>query len=609
MTARPTGTITFLFTDVEGSTKLWEGRRTDMAAALQRHDTMLRDCVEGAGGLVFKSVGDAFCAAFQRAHDGLAAALAAQRALSAEPWPQDCMIRVRMALHTGEADERDGDYFGPTLNRVARLLAAGHGGQVLVSLPCAELLRDSLPPDVRLVDLGEHHLKDLSRAERIFQVATADLPDAFPALKTLDARPNNLPAPATAFVGREPDVQRVRETLASPEVRLLTLTGPGGTGKTRLALEVGFRMLGDFPDGTIFVPLSSVTAPELVPEIMTRTLSQVLPDGHQGATATGIVGSKHALLVIDNFEQVLEAAALLTDLLGASPQVKLMVTSRSVLGLYGEHVYPVAPLALPAGDGARDLEALARYDSVSLFLQRARSVRPDFSLTATNARDVVEICRRLDGLPLAIELAASRVRVLPPKALLARLSRRLDVLTGGALDLPARQRTLRGAIDWSYESLADAEQVLFARLSVFVDGCTLEAIEAVCNAEGDLPIDVFEGVVGLVNASLLAQQTVADDEPRFFMLDTLREYALERATERAEVEALRRQHAAYYGILAEEAEGSRGAEQDERLDRLCAEHGNLRAALSWAMDAEEAQAGAVLAGALWDSGTRLVARR
>jgi predicted ATPase/class 3 adenylate cyclase len=600
----PTGTVTFLFTDVEKSTQRWERHRDAMQHAIERHDAILRGCIEAHCGAVFKTVGDAFYAAFHTPADALAAAVGAQLLLAREQWPEGCELRVRMALHTGSAQERDADYFGPALNRVARLLSAGHGGQMLASLSSAELLRDHLAPGVSLRDLGEHRLKDLAHPEHVFQVVAPDLATAFPPLRTEDLRPNNLPPQLTAFIGRERDVSQVNDLLFQEDIRLLTLTGPGGTGKTRLSLQVAQSLIDRFTDGVFFVSLAAVMDPDQVPEAIMRTLGAHLP-ATEGAPAEDLMRGRKLLLVLDNFEQVLPAAPYLSHLLSTAPELTLLVTSRATLGLYGEHDFPVRPLSLPDPGAAADLEAAARSEAVALFVERARSVRPDFALTKDNVASVLGICRRLDGLPLAIELAAARIRLMPPKALLTRLSRRLDVLTGGARDLPARQQTLRGALDWSFEALGEPEQVLFARLSVFADGCTLEAAETV--AALDKRFDVLDAITSLVNWSLLREQGGAGDEPRFSMLETIREYAADHLEQRGETNAFRGRHAAFFAGLAGAAEAATGSRQDALLQPLAAEHGNLRTALAWAVDAEEAGMAAVLASALWDSGLRLVA--
>ena len=512
MAPLPTGTVTFLFTDIEGSTTRWEQQRAVMQQALARHDAILRDAIESHGGHVFKTVGDAFYAVFAMAPDAVEAALAAQQALQAEAWDAALgVLRVRIALHTGGAEERDGDYFGPPLNRVARLLSAGHGGQVLLSTVTQELVHDQLPVGAELRDLGEHRLRDLIRPERIFQLVVPGLPAEFPPLCTLDTLPNNLPLQRAPFVGRERETAAVCVLLLRGDVGVVTLVGPGGIGKTRLALQVAADLLDHFVDGTWFVNLAPLTDPAL----LVPTIAQALGVQEAGgqpieATLAHYLRAKRLLLVLDNFEQVLRAAEHLPALLDGAPGVKVLVTSRMALRLYNEHEHLVAPLQVPDLRRLPSLERLQQYEAVRLFIQRAQAVKPDFQVTIANATAVAEICARLDGLPLAIELAAARVKVLSPQAMLARLrpegTRRLKLLTGGARDLPARQQTLRAAIDWSYRLLEPAEQTLFARLAVFVGGCTLEAVEAVCNAAGDLDSDPFEGVASLHDKSLLRQE-------------------------------------------------------------------------------------------------------
>jgi predicted ATPase/class 3 adenylate cyclase len=588
MAAPPSGTVTFLFTDIEGSTKLWEKNPEDMRSALARHDRILRSAIEAHGGHVFKTVGDAFCAAFPTAPETLEAALSAQRALLVhEDWGEAGAPLVRIALHTGSAEERDGDYFGPPLNRVARLLSAGHGGQTLLSLPAQELARDQLPVGAQLRDLGEHRLKDLDRPERVFELLAPDLPADFPPLRTLESRPNNLPMQPTPLVGREREVEDIRGRLLAPEVRLLTLTGPGGAGKTRLALQAAADLLDEFEDGVFFVALATLTDPTLVASTVAQALG-VRESGDQPLIEgmKDYLKDKRLLLVLDNFEQVLEAAPLAGELLSA-PRLKVLATSRIPLGVYGEHDYAVPPLAIPDPKRLPGLEALSQYEAVRLSIERARAAKADFAVTNENAPAVAEICARLDGLPLALELAAARVKLLPPNAMLGRLGRRLKLLTGGARDLPERQRTLRGAIEWSYTLLDEGEKTLLARMAVFSGGRTLEAVEAVCDAEGDLPVDAFEGVSSLLDKSLVRQEEGPEDEPRFVMLETIHEYAREKLQQSGEGEEIGRAHTEYFLDLAEEAEPElTGADQAEWLERLEAEHDNLRAALSRSLEGE-----------------------
>jgi predicted ATPase/class 3 adenylate cyclase len=597
----PRGTLTFLFTDIEGSTRLWEHDAPAMQAALARHDELLRRAIVKHGGHVFKTVGDAFCAAFPTGLDALECALDTQRRLLSSQWEQTGPLKVRMALHTGAAEERDGDYFGPPLNRVARLLSAAHGRQVLLSLATQELVRDQLPGRTSLRELGEHRLKDLFRPERVFQLVAPELPSAFPPLRTLGAYRNNLPLQPNPLIGREKEVSDVCNLLRGDETHLLTLTGPGGTGKTRLALQAAADLLDDFPDGTYFAQLATLTEGELFSSTVAETLG-VRETGEQplDESLNDYLRERRLLLVLDNFEQVLGAAPAVTEMLAVAPGLKVLATSRAPLGLYGEHEFPVPPLTLPDLHSSPSLEGLTQYEAVGLFVERARAVKPDFEVTNESAPAVAEICVRLDGLPLAIELAAARIKMLPPRAMLQRLSSRLKLLTGGARDLPERQRTLRGAIEWSHALLDKGEQVLFARLAVFSGGRTLEAVDAICDAEGDLPVDTFEGVSSLLDKSLLRQEEGPDEEPRFVMLETVHEFAREKLQESAEAEKIQRTHAQYFLILAEEAYPElKGANQLEWLDRLEAEHDNMRAALSWALERKEAEVAIRLGGALW----------
>ena len=580
----PTGTVTFLFTNIEGSTARWEQRAEGMQTARAHHDAILRGAILAHRGAIVKMVGDGFLAAFATPADGVAAALAAQRALHATDWKEAGPVGVRMALHTGAAEERDGDYFGPTLNRAARLMAVAHGGQVLLSRAALELTRDLLAPGVEVRDLGEHRLKDLSRPERIFQVVAPDLPAIFAPLRTLDAQANNLPHQPTLLVGRDQELAALAALLRRTEARLVTLTGPGGTGKTRLALQAATDFVDDCADGVWFIDLAPISDPGLVASTIGHTLGlketggQPLLDGLKSH-----LRDKQLLLVLDNFEQVVSAAHLLTDLLATSPRLKVLVTSREVLRLAGEHEYPVPPLALPPSELPPVIERLEEYAAVALFVERARAANPDFKITGENAPAVAAICARLDGLPLALELAAARIKVLPPAALLARLDNRLKLLTDGARDRGARQQTLRGAIDWSYHLLLPDEQALFRRLGLFVGGCTLEAVEAVCDAAGNSRPDVLDLVASLVDKSLLRQEQEPAGDSRFSMLETIREYAREQLATSGETR-LFQHHAAYYLAFAEQAARElTGQHQAPWLRRLDAEQDNLRAALTWGL--------------------------
>ncbi len=586
--------VTFFFTDIEGSTRLWEQHPEAMELALARHDEIMRQAIEEHGGHVFKTGGDAFYAVFETAPTALAAALAAQRALYNEPWGETGRLLVRMALHSGPAGRRDGDYFGLTLSRLDRLLRAGHGGQILLSLETQQQLYQSLPDGAGLRDLGEHRLKDLVCLEHIFQCVVPGLPENFPPLRTLDARPTNLPAQQTRFLGREQEVAEVMDLLRRPDVRLVTLTGPGGTGKTRLGLQVAADLLEDLADGVYFVALAPIRDPELVIPTIAHTLDiKERADQDLLSEVKEHLREKEMLLLLDNVEQVVEAAPLLGELLTAVPQLKILATSRTALRLYGEHEYPVPPLPLPNMGQLPEMEDLENYPAIALFVERAQAIRPNFSLSRENASAVAEICSRLDGLPLAIELAAARSKIFSPQAMLARFrgppSRSsLELLAGGPRDLPARQQTLRGAIDWSYELLSSAERRLFARLGIFVRGCTMDAVEAVGNPGGEAGLDTVDGLLSLVDQSMLRRDEDRSGEPRFTMLETIRDYALERLAEEGDGEVLRQRHAAHYLELVEQVNREiYGPDQHAWLDRLQEEYDNLRAALAWALEQQD----------------------
>ena len=584
----PRGTVTFLFTDIEGSTAHWERDRRAMAAAVERHFGLLREAVEAHGGVHFKTVGDAIQTAFPTAPAALAAALDAQRALLAEDWPASGAVLVRMALHAGDAEpDASGDYLSAPLNRLSRLLATGHGGQVLLTQAVQQLTRDTLPAGTELRDLGEYRLRDLLEPERVYQLLHPGLPAEFPPLTSLDNRPNNLPRQPTSFLGREREIGDVVALLRRDDIQLLTLTGPGGMGKTRLALQAASELADDFPDGVFFVPLAPLMDPALVPSAIASALGIREEGGRPLADRLkDFLATKQLLLVLDNVEHLVKAVPGVGDLLAVSPQLKVLATSRVPLRLRAEREYPVSPLGLPQRHPPFSPEELSQYEAVRLFIDRAQAVKPDFAVTNENAPAVAEICWRLDGLPLAIELAAVRVRMLSPEAMLARLEKRLPLLTGGARDAPTRQRTLRDAITWSHDLLAPDEQMLFRRLAVFVGGFTLDGAEAVGNHGGGL--DVFAGVERLCEQSLLRQEDGPGGDPRFVMLETVREFGLEQLEASGEAEAAHEAHAAHsLALAAAAAAGWWSAAMGEWSARLDAEYPNLLSALDWLAQNDE----------------------
>jgi predicted ATPase/class 3 adenylate cyclase len=585
----PSGTVTFLFTDIEGSTILWERDQVTMASAVARHLALLDAAIQAHGGVLFKIVGDAVQAAFSTAPDAVAAALNAQRALLQEAWPESIKpLRVRMALHTAAAVPQDGDYLAAGLNRLARLLAAAHGGQILLSLATQDLGRDNLPPGAGLRDLGEHPLRDLYRPERVFQLLHPELPADFHPIRTLTSQPNNLPLQPTPFLGREDQVARVVELLGRDDVRLLTITGPGGVGKTRLALQAATDLLEVFPDGAWFVDLSVLTDASLVPSAVATALG-VREEGSEIANRlAAMLAGKHLLLVLDNFERVVDAASVVADLLARAPEVKVLTTSRTPLHAYGEREFPLAPFPIPNLAHLPSVEALSQYEAVRLFIERAQAVKPDFTVTRANAAAVAEICSRLDGLPLAIELAAAFVKMLSPQALLKRLERRLPLLAGGARTLPLRQQTMRNTIAWSHDFLTPEEQALFRRLTVFPGSCTIEAVEAV--AAGERVLDAFGIMTSLIDKSLLRQVEGSDEDPRFRMLETVREYGQEQLEASGEGDATRDRLAAWCLALVEQFEPAlfSGNIAPTGAARLEEELPNLRAAITWLLDRGEA---------------------
>lgn len=597
MMAPPSGTVAFLFTDIEGSTRLWEADPSRMSVALARHDALLREAIETAGGVVFKTVGDAFCAVFAQVPAALRAALAAQQALLREAWPSGTVIAARMAVHWGAAEVRGDDYFGPTLNRAARLLAIGHGRQVLVSDAAAAAL-EHLPDGCALQDRGRHRLKDLHEPEHVFELRHAVLPAGLPPLRSLSTHPNNLPHQATTFVGRAADIARLRTLL--DEARLVTLTGAGGAGKTRLAIQAAAETLEAFPDGVWLVELAALQDAALLPATVAATLKLQT----QGAVTADVVATQLAarrlLLVLDNAEHLVDPCATLAHaLLRACPHVVVLVTSRQPLQVHGEVLLRVPSLGVPPARGATAAQVEAA-EAVRLFVERARLHAPAFALDASNAATLASLCRRLDGIPLAIELAAARMRALSLEEIDRRLDQRFRLLTNGPRTALPRQQTLRSLIDWSYDLLPPAERALLRRLAVFSGGHTLEAAEAVCAGDGVDALDMLDLVASLVDKSLVVAE-VRGPLTRYRMLETVREYALERLREQGDVHAWQRRHFEHFLGFARDAEPQlAGPAQQQWLERLEAEHDNLRTALAWASTPPgDAAAGLHLATLLW----------
>jgi predicted ATPase/class 3 adenylate cyclase len=581
----PSGTITLLFTDIEGSTVLAEKFGAGWPGMLGDHNRILRASVAPHGGTELGAEGDAFFFAFPGAGAAVAAAATAQRALQAHQWPGDAEIRVRMGLHTGEPTHTDDGYVGLDMHRAARVAAAAHGGQVLISQTTRDLLPEALT-GLSFRDLGEHRLKDLSGPQRLYQLCIDGLDGEFPPPRTIGGPVTNLPALTTPLVGRGRELEAVRSLLLDEATRLVTLTGPGGIGKTRLALQVASDAAEQFPDGVYAVLLAPITDPGVVPLEMGHVLGI---EAAAGESMTGALKSELAnrrtLILLDNFEHLGEAAPFVADLLSACRGLKAIVTSREPLRIAAERQYPVPPLP--------------ESEAVMLFTERARAVRPDFELTDETTPLVTKICERLDGLPLAIELAAAWSKVLPPAALLRRLERRLELPTVRGADVPARQSTLRDAIAWSYELLSEAERRLHARLSVFVGGCTVETAERIAVPDGDLGLDVLEGIASLVDRSLLREGEDSEGEPRFTMLATIREFAQEALRGSGEAEAILHRHAREFASFAEEAaEGLRGQDQLLWFNRLETEHDNLRAALDSSLAGGDDETALRLGGAL-----------
>ena len=594
----PTGTVTFFFSDIEGSTKLIQQLGERYPEVLLAHHQLLRASLAAHGGHELRTEGDSFFIVFGGALDACAGAAAAQTALAQHEWPDGGRVRVRIGLHTGEAALVGNEYLGLEVHRAARVASAGNGGQVLLSETTRALVDHLLPPGLGLKDLGMHRLKDLARPERLFQLTIEGLPSDFPALRTLEATPNNLPTQMTSFIGREDQVRQAKQLLT--RARLLTLTGPGGTGKTRLSLQIAADVMDQFPDGVYFVALGAVQDPQLVPSAIAQALSISITGTRQPLEALiDHLHDKRTLLVLDNFEQLLPAAPITTELLGTSAGLRLLVSSRAVLRVYGEQEFPVPPLALPNLKDLPGLGALSQFEAVRLFIERAVAVKPDFQATNENAPAIAGICERVDGLPLAIELAAARVKVFSPQALLARLAKSLSALGSGARDLPSRQQTLRNAIQWSYDLLDQGQRRLLARFSVFARGGSLEQAEAVCRPADEIGGEVVDALDQLADQSLL-RRLPDFSEPRFLMLQTIREFAAERLEQSDEAAAIKDRHVQAFISLAEQAQAYLfGSERKAWLDRLEMDHDNDRAALDWTVASGDARNAMKLSAGLW----------
>jgi predicted ATPase/class 3 adenylate cyclase len=605
MAELPSGTVTFLFSDVEGSTRLLTRLRGGYAEVLGEHQRLLRTAFDAHDGREVHTEGDAFFVAFARASDAIAAAASAQRSLASQRWPEGVDVRVRMGVHTGHAQVRQDDYVGLDVHRAARICSAGHGGQVLISSSTRELVADELPDDVALRDLGEQRLKDLDRPEHLFQLVVGDLPSDFPPLAAVSPVPaaaNGLPPSPNRTIGREHDVRAIADRLRTRGVRLLTLTGPGGVGKTRLGLEAARTVQPDFAAGARFVSLAALHRAQEVPAAIVQTL-RILPLSGETAeqAITRFLSAKQLLLVLDNVEHLLPAAGFVSELLAACRSLTVLATSREPLALAAEQRYPVTPLALPLDEHEPD--SLARVPAVALFVERARSHDPDFRLSAANAAAAAEICRRVDGLPLAIELAAARCGLLAPTEIAERLDAALGALGAGRRDAPARQSTLSATIDWSHELLTDADKACFARFAVFAGGATVEAAETITAGS----LDILDR---LVAKSLLVRVHRPHTTTRLMMLETIRAYAIERFAAMGDNDAVRQRHYRHYLALAQRHGTERalwGTGQSEHLAVLDAEVDNFDEAVRWAVtgrDAERALALVRWLGEYWRGRSR-----
>lgn len=592
MRSYPSGTVTFLFTDIQGSTKLAQAHADQWESLRARHNTILKTAIESYNGFVFQIIGDAFCAAFHTAIDALNAAVEAQCGLQAEEWGES-VVKVRMGLHTGSAELHGNAYRGYlTMAKVQRVMSVAYGGQVLLSNTSAELVRNELPKEITLRDMDEHRLKGLPDSERLWQIVAPDLQQDFPPLQSLKEIPNNLPVQLTSFIGREKEVEQIKQLLEKN--RLVTLTGSGGVGKTRLSIQVASELLNEFPNGAWLVELAPITDPSLVVLTVCAALD-VTPQGNTPAlnVLTEYLKPKKTLLVVDNCEHLIDACAHLCDsVLHVCPHVRILTSSREALGIDGENAYRVPSLSLPNIHG--NLYDIEKSEAVKLFIERANAFQPHFELTEANAPVVAQICQRLDGIALAIELAASRVKMFKVEQIASRLDDAFRFLTGGSRTALPRQQTLRAMIDWSYNLLLEEERTVLQRLSVFIGGWTLEAAESVCNNPKMLDL-----LTHLVDKSLVAVDLEHGDESRYYLLETIRQYAREKLAESGEGEPTRARHLDYFLKLAQRAEPELyGARQIEWAQKLEDEYENTRAALEWSLQGNVSM-GQQLAAALW----------
>ncbi len=582
----PTGTVTFVFTDIEGSTARWERDRAAMQDAVRRHDAPMRAAIAAHDGVVFKTIGDAFCAAFARLEDAVGAMLDAQRALAVEDFSAVDGLRVRAAIHTGTTDERDGDYFGPAVNRVARLLAIGHGSQVLVSGVTADLVQGDLPSQASLRDLGEHRLRDLARPEYVYQLVAPDLAAEFPALRSLDVLPNNLPRMLTSFVGREAEIAEIAALIDTNP--LVTLVGSGGVGKTRTSLQIAANLLDGAGDGVWFIELAPLASGDYIPSTIAHALGITLPpEGDQIEQLTRALKEKRALLVFDNCEHMVEPAArVISAILRTCPSVKILASSRQGLGIAGEATYRMPSLNVPRDADRATLTAAesTHYAAISLFVERAQAGDQRFGLTDDNAPIVADICRRLDGIPLAIELAASRVKMFSPQQINESLNERFRMLTGGSRDVLPRQQTLRALIDWSHDLLDERERVVFRRLGIFVNGFTYAGAVAVAGGEDLDEFEIFDVLASLVDKSLVLAEPQAD-AVRYRLLESTRAYASERSEVAGERDLLAARHLSYLRNRFAElwSTQERTARQTDIVEAFAAELEDVRYALDGAL--------------------------